>query len=491
MYVLDKADCVKPRVVQSLAPQVSDLKLESVTYAKETDSIKSTVEKIVEHIGRSIPVVGKSDNLIGVVSISDLMPSIIDYRDRSFLKNTKTPFGNLIVGLELKAIQEYPMEKDQRDYSIEGRIIMYGEDQSLEGVSPKDILICHKDIYRSGHIKECMAGHLIIVGVENDDICVEADERRCVYTTGFSLFVVAQRIHHLAQIKDVVTKDSLEYFTTYETLDDVKKNMMTSKFRRFPVVDEKGRIKGMISKSNLIDPPSKKAIMVDHNEMKQSIFGIEDITLVEVIDHHRVADIQTIQPLYFRIEPVGSTATIVAGMYLENDVELNWQISVLLLSAIYSDTLLFKSPTTTKRDIEIARILELKTGYDIKHHGFSMIRAGSQLEGISCEKILMNDLKRFMFGEHKVAISQRNTNDYDGFYLIYVEVFEAMHVYCQKEQVDLFVLMVTDIISGGSEIISVGKSKWIADQAFGLDGSEHTIFKEGVFSRKKNKWFLC
>ncbi len=235
----------------------------------------------------------------------------------------------------------------------------------------------------------------------------------------------------------------------------------------------------------------KKAIMVDHNEMKQSIFGIEDITLVEVIDHHRVADIQTIQPLYFRIEPVGSTATIVAGMYLENDVELNWQISVLLLSAIYSDTLLFKSPTTTKRDIEIARILELKTGYDIKHHGFSMIRAGSQLEGISCEKILMNDLKRFMFGEHKVAISQRNTNDYDGFYLIYVEVFEAMHVYCQKEQVDLFVLMVTDIISGGSEIISVGKSKWIADQAFGLDGSEHTIFKEGVFSRKKNKWFLC
>ncbi len=292
-------------------------------------------------------------------------------------------------------------------------------------------------------------------------------------------------IHKAAPIQSAVRKSGLEYFTTYETLDDVKKNMATSKYRRFPVVDENGHIVGMMSRSNLLYPNRKKAILVDHNEKGQSIDGIEDVTILEVIDHHRVADIQTMGPLYFRVQPVGCTCTIVAKMYEENGIEINKVMAQIMLSAILSDTLIFKSPTSTKADEAMGRKLAELAGIEPQMYGMSMIHAGSDLEHATPTLILTTDMKRFMFGNKKIIIAQINTSDFDGFFAMYQDVIVEMKKLIDKESADLFTLLVTDVISGGTELVAQGEGKWIAEQAFGMDPKENSIFLPGVFSRKK------
>lgn len=486
-YILENTGVKVPDLIRSLKPQVSDLKLEQVDYVNEGDSVKAALEKIIGNIGRSIPVVGRSGNFVGVVSISDLMPMVMKPRGDSFLKDNGTSYGNLIDGLDLEHVWG-PVVRGR----ITGSVNFVSDINNMDWIDSKSVLICDKGIYPAIMRETEVCSCIIVYGVESLEVkrgLIEtAETNGCtmpVYITVKGMMEVAQSIQYSARIMHRVTKSNLEYFTTYETLEDVKKNMLTSKFRRFPVVDEKGQIRGMISKSNLLEYNRKKVILVDHNEKKQSIEEIDDVTLMEVIDHHRVADVNTVQPLYFRVEPVGSTATVIAKMYEENDMEMDTATAKLILSAIYSDTLLFKSPTTTLQDRYVASRLEAKTGYSEDGYGLAMIRAGSELYGISAERVCKGDLKRFMFGDYSVAISQRNTSDFDGFHQIYSEVFELMKAYCDTQKVQLFVMMITDIISGGSEIIALGSAKWIADNAFGLTADEHTIFKEGVFSRKK------
>jgi len=306
-----------------------------------------------------------------------------------------------------------------------------------------------------------------------------------VYYTDKNLFEMIKGLSLAAPISSSVIKEGIEYFTTYETIDDVRENMLTSKFRRFPVVDENGMIKGMISRSDLSTVNKKKAILVDHNERGQSIEGIGEMEILEIIDHHRVADVTTIAPLYFRVEPVGCTCTIVAKMFEENAIQIPKEIASLMLSAIISDTLLFNSPTCTETDRLVAERLAKIAELDPKIYGMKMISMGSMLSDESPEQVLNQDRKKFMFGQYKVTISQMNTGDFDGFFKIFTKTVEEMERVCQEENFDLFVLLVTDVVVGGTEIIAVGNAKWIVDNAFGLEDFEQSRFLPGVFSRKK------
>ncbi len=306
---------------------------------------------------------------------------------------------------------------------------------------------------------------------------------RC-FISDKSVFELVKPLAQTAPIRDVVVKKDLEYFVTYETIDDVKNNMLSSKFRRFPVVTEKGEVIGMISRSDLIDINKKKAILVDHNERGQSIEGIEDIDILEIIDHHRVSDISTVTPLYFRVEPVGCTCSIICKIYEEQGVEIPKEIAGLMLSAIISDTLLFHSPTCTEFDKEMAKRLSAIIDMDMQLYGMEMIRAGSSMQEEAPEHILTYDRKRFMFGEYKVSISQINTGDYQGLFEVYNHIIQEMEKMVEKEGLHLVVLLVTDVVLGGTELIAVGQDRWIAENAFHLEEDDQSIFLPGVFSRK-------
>lgn len=479
-FVLEQVGLEKPKIIKNLKPQVSDLELGGVTSAKEGTSIKETLEKIVGQAGRSIPVIGRHEHLIGNISISDIFSMYTLMDGVNFLKEALTPFRNLISELKLELIHG-----DMPIGIINGKVLMYGDLREDEQLKAEDVLFCDYTVYEKGFINNKNAGTIILANIEKEKVKINEGETRRLFITSNSLCSMFKIIHQVAPIRRAVRKDNLEYFTTYETIEDVKRNMLTSKHRRFPVVDEQGYIKGMITGGNIAVTKQKKAILVDHNEKGQSIDGIEEIHILEVIDHHRVADIQTMGPLYFRVEPVGCTSTIVAKMYEENGVEINKKMAKTMLSAILSDTLLFKSPTSTVMDKQIARKLAKIANVDIQRYGIQVIYAGSDFDNSTPEMIVSTDLKRFMFGDYKIMIAQTNTSDFNGFFSVYEEILESIDKLSKKEEIDLFVLLVTDVIVGGTELIAVGKAKWIADRAFNLAEDENSIFLPNVFSRKK------
>lgn len=479
-FVLDTIGMDAPKIIDHLRPKVTDITLGSAQIVHENSSIKETLEKVVAQDGRSLPVVGKYNHLIGVVSISDLLPMYMNKDQQDFLSSTETPFSNLIGAMPVDLCAgTMPVG------IIKGRLILFDDLHDDEELTQDDIIFCNVKTYESGVLDTYNAGTIIMGNLIKERVLLKPNERRTLFTTRSSVYALIRLIHKTVPIQSIVSKTNLEYFSTYETLEDVKKNMATSKYRRFPVVDENGCVVGMISRSSLLSTNNKKAILVDHNEKSQSIDGVEDVKILEVIDHHRVADIQTMGPLYFRVEPVGCTSTIVAKMYEENDVEISKKMAQVMLSAILSDTLIFKSPTSTKQDEFIAKKLAKIAELNIQDYGLSMIYASSDLENATPLSVLTTDMKRFMFGNKKVMIAQTNTSDFDNFFSMYKEVEEEMTHQLELEKADLFVLLVTDVIVGGTELVAQGESKWIADQAFKIAPNENSVFLPGVFSRKK------
>jgi len=496
-YVLKTFDVEAPKIIKSLKPRVSDLNIGDCESVRETDSIRKILERLSLQTGRSLPVVDNNKRLIGVVSFSDIVPRILSLEDQALLKKTKTPFLNIVEELGLTRVIDLHDEK-KSEKAIEGLVYLstdLAEEKELQMLTKDDIVICNINEWKR-YVN--LVGAVII-----GDIKLEEQKKRIqrevekyleldaihynssVCYSEKSIFQLIKALAQTTPISDVVVKEGLVYFVTYETIDDVHKNMMSTKFRRFPVVDEFGHIKGMISRSDLVDVNKKKAILVDHNERGQSIEGIEDIDILEIIDHHRVADVQTIAPLYFRVEPVGCTCTIIAGLYEANQIDIPKKIAGLMLSAIISDTLLFHSPTCTSTDIQTAKKLAAIVGVDPKLFGMKLLTQGSNLSDETPNQLLNGDRKKFMFGEYKVTIAQINTGDFDGFFKMYESVIEEMEHLCLAEEYQLFALMVTDVVVGGTELIAVGSAKWIVDNAFDLKDKERSKFLPGVFSRKK------
>ncbi len=480
-----------PEVVSSLKPQVLDINLPTFLLLYETDSVRKALMLITNQVGRMAPVSDKKGRLIGVVSISDLLPRMLNLGHKDVLKLTNTPIANIVEDLQLEEISD----TTSKQY-IQGHVFVstdLQDEKKRKKLRKQDVVLCNRFEFEA--YIEC-ASVVIVSGVatqEEKDALIQiyrkkrsekSIETRC-FVSDQSVFELVKPLAQTAPIRDIVVKKDLEYFVTYETIDDVKRNMLSSKFRRFPVVTEKGEVIGMISRSDLVDIHKKKAILVDHNERGQSIEGVEDIDILEIIDHHRVSDISTVTPLYFRVEPVGCTCSIVCKMYEEQGVDIPRDMAGLMLSAILSDTLLFHSPTCTEFDRIMAERLSRLLDIDLQLYGMEMIRAGSSMEEETPEHILNYDRKRFMFGEYKISISQINTGDYEGLFNVYQDLIQEMEAMSGQEGLNLVVLLVTDVVLGGTEFIAVGDSRWIAENAFQLKEDDQSIFLPGVFSRKK------
>lgn len=479
-FVLDTFQMDLPELIKDVKPQVSDLILTDFSMACENDSVSKTMIQIIDHPGRSLPVISDEGKLIGMVSLSDIIPAYTDAFSKSILKDNETPFDNII---DLLEAQVYGFLKTE---FVQGDVYTITEIEDRQKLTPEDILVTvHQEVYMNRAF-ETEAG-IIIVSNASPDILyhIPDDYHGAVFIVTSGPFEVIRLLGQGIPIKKYYQKSHLEYFMTYETIDDVKKNMLTSDHDRFPVVHVDGHVISTISRSNLIDFSRKKVILVDHNERNQSIIGVEEAEIIEVIDHHRVAEIQTATPLYLRIEPVGCTATIIAKMYHENKISIPKQMAGLMLSAIISDTLLFNSPTCTPDDENVARELGVILGLEIKSYGEKMLVAGSNLKEMPPIEIISTDMKIFTMGAYKIAVSQINTGDFRGIFDKLEDVLLEMNQLCERENLNLSILMVTDIILGGTELIIAGEAKNLAHLAFGFHPGEFSKFMSGVFSRKK------
>ncbi|OQV52792.1 manganese-dependent inorganic pyrophosphatase [Bacillus velezensis] len=226
-------------------------------------------------------------------------------------------------------------------------------------------------------------------------------------------------------------------------------------------------------------------ILVDHNERQQSIKDIEDVQVLEVIDHHRIANFETAEPLYYRAEPVGCTATILNKMYKENNVKIEKEIAGLMLSAIISDSLLFKSPTCTEQDIAAAKELAEIAGVDAEEYGLNMLKAGADLSKKTVDELISLDAKEFTLGSKKVEIAQVNTVDIEDVKKRQPELEVALSKVIAEKNLDLFLLVITDILENDSLALAIGDQASKVEKAFNVTLENNTALLKGVVSRKK------
>lgn len=230
----------------------------------------------------------------------------------------------------------------------------------------------------------------------------------------------------------------------------------------------------------------KQAVMlVDHNEPAQSVDGLDKAELLEIVDHHRLGGLNTANPIFVHIEPVGCTATIITKMFDCQKVELPKKIAGLLLSAIVSDTVLFKSPTCTEQDKAAAEKLAVIAGVNLKEYGMAMLKAGADLGDLTPAQIAKTDSKPFSFGNYKAIVAQISVMDTADILAKKAELVAAMQELCQNEGYDMSLLMVTDIMEESTELVFVGEPKQLIADAFGKDASGDSIYLPGVMSRKK------
>ena len=230
----------------------------------------------------------------------------------------------------------------------------------------------------------------------------------------------------------------------------------------------------------------KQAVMlVDHNEPAQSVDGLDKAELLEIVDHHRLGGLNTANPIFVHIEPVGCTATIITKMFDCQKVELPKKVAGLLLSAIVSDTVLFKSPTCTEQDKAAAEKLAVIAGVNLKEYGMAMLKAGADLGDLTPAQIAKTDSKPFSFGNYKAIVAQISVMDTADILAKKAELVAAMQELCQNEGYDMSLLMVTDIMEESTELVFVGEPKQLIADAFGKDASGDSIYLPGVMSRKK------
>lgn len=482
-YVLEKFQVSTPKLITDLYPRVKDVALECRIVVKETDTLRRLGEILRKHDLKSVPVVDQSGLLSGIVTVSDLAKRYFSEMSMPNLAEAHVP---------LRAIVEV----------VDGEIVNQGDTGEIVrgnvriGAGSRDMI--HKLIHRGdvvliGDRKDAMLACLqkdiscmVVTGGREVPAAVlaAAEEKRIlVVSTPYDTYTCARLVNQCIPVSMIMQK-SVTTFKPTDMLSDIKGTMESTRFRNYPVV-ENDKIIGIISRDELSVPEREKIIMVDHNERSQAVEGIEEARILEIIDHHRLGGIQTSEPIFTRQEPVGCTATIVANMHWRRNVEIPADIAGLLLSAIISDTVLFKSPTCTPYDKMTAEKLAGIAGLDIVEHGMALLKAGSGIGDMSPIEIAKNDLKEFQIGQYRMIVSQISVMDSEEVLTLKEELLNCMQSICKNEGYDMSLLMVTNIIEEGTHLIYTGQPKTIIGEAFHQDASGNSIYLPGVMSRKK------
>ena len=485
-YVLKRFDVEIPVLLKTVKQKVEDLNYDKVTVFSKELTLKTAWDLMKQQNVKSAPILDDHGQLLGLLSTSNIVEGFMEKWDSSLLKDAHTPIENVIDTLEASILY---LNHDLKIISGDLHIAAMRGEEAKKRIKPGDIVIVGGDRDDAvNSLIEAQVSLIILTGsleLEKDMLDKLKDKGISVISTPFNTYLTSQQIIQAIPVEYIMQKGDLKIFTTDDTLDHVKEVMSETRFRSYPVLDLNNRCVGSISRFALLKGLRKKVILVDHNERGQSIPGIEEADILEIVDHHRVADIQTVGPLLFRGEPLGSTATIVTKMFEEFDVEIPQAIAGILLGAVVSDTLLFKSPTCTPTDTKIARKLAKIAQVDIQEFAMDMFKAGTSLAGKTVEEIFNQDFKKFLFENGTVGVGQVNTMDIEGFAEYKAEMLEYMTKFAQDNNLDFVALLLTDVINANSEIFAAGPKAYLVEQAFNIKLNDSQATLKGVITRKK------
>ena len=486
-FVLDYFGVEAPILKESMILQVSDLNIDKAYAIDPSIPVRVAWDIFQEGLTNSLAVVDNEGKIIGIASLSNITKSYMDVWDDKIIGRANTPIENIIDVLSAKVLS---LPDNQRPFDGKMTVMAMNDDnQEFDNYfSQGDIVIVGNRIDYMEYLITRKVSLVILTNgstIDEDLIKYAKENDVTILSTEYNTFMTSRLLPMTIPVSHVMTEDDLVYFSTTDTIDLVRETMAKSRFRSYPVVDENKKVIGSISRYHLISSNMKKLILVDHNEKNQSIDDIDQAEIIEIIDHHRVANIYTTAPLFYRAEPVGSTATIISEMYLESGLRPSKEIAGLLCAAIISDTLLFRSPTTTDVDRRILDRMSKIADLNPEEFANQMFKAGTSLKEKSPTDIVEGDVKTFTINGEDVRVGQVMTMNPEELEPLRDEITKLMQEKIETKGETTFVLVLTDIFNETSELLVVGDHIEDIEEEFGNKVKNGTISAPGVLSRKK------
>ena len=482
-YVLEKFSIDTPKLITDLFPRVKDVLIETKAVVKEHDTLRKLGQIMREHDVKSVPVVNDEEVLVGIVTVSDLAKRYFNELGMQNLADANVTLSLVVEVLDAKIVHSVNLNK-----KVEGEVrIAAGSHETIHSVIKKGDVVLVGD--RENAMISCVnedISCLVVTGnapISQEVLDIAKEKDILVVTSPYDTYTCARMVNQCVPVSRIMQKDVTNFKPT-DLLSDIKTKIELNKYRNYPVV-ENNKLIGIVSRDQLAVPEREKVILVDHNERSQAVEGIEEARIMEIIDHHRLGGLQTSEPIFIRNEQVGCTATIVANMHWHRGVEIPHNIAGILLSAIISDTVLFKSPTCTQYDKETAERLAKIAGLEINSYGMALLKAGSGIGNMSSLEIAKNDLKEFNIGDYRMIVSQLSVMDESEVLAIKADIIESMKVLATNEGYNMALLMVTNILEQGTHLLFIGEPQKLIKEAFGVEPVDNMVYLPGVMSRKK------
>ena len=486
-FVLKKFGVKPPRMCTDVNPKIRDVDYREMPGISGSTSLRKAWEIMRDQQIDTLPITSADNELEGIITVKDIATANMDVFDTGVLASSQTSYKNI-----LETLGATMVVGDENAICTTGHIkIGTATPEMLESNVEKGDIVILTNRYESQLCAiEKEASLLIIcngakVGHTIQRIAEEMGV--AIMTAPCDTYAAGKLMSQCAPISYYMTRDDIMKFTLVTPVADVLRVMAKVRHRYFPILDEEGRYCGMVSRRNVIALRKRRIILVDHNEATQAVEGFDQAEILEIIDHHRIGSLETSGPVYFRNQPVGCTATIITQMYDENGVEIPPQIAGLLLAAILSDTLAFRSPTCTPIDETAAKRLAKIVGVDINEFATEMFEAGEKLDGKTPEEVFLQDFKVFMCGDIRFGVAQgsymtrKNLQAAQALLQPYLE--EARN----KQNVEDLYMLLTDVPKEESVVICTGRyaAEVLSNGFESQPAADGSWTLPGVVSRKK------
>lgn len=477
--VLNHFGYSSPTLISNVYTQVQDLALDKPPILSAAVTVGRAWKTLQERKEiPAIPVANEDGTLFGMMSREDIASYNMELNSACVLD--KVPLFNVLSVLEGKVINEAGEYLD----TVSGEVILaIPESRGPSLFSNKNsVVICgnQPDLIRQA--LERNVSCLVLCRAELDPDLLRLDTKTCIISTPLDANRATRMIFQSTPVGRVCRTKDLVCFHLHDRLDDVKELVLKYRESCYPVLDENEKIVGVLTRYHLLRHKKKRVVLVDHNEAAQSVPGLEEAEIMEIIDHHRLADIQTSNPIFVRNEPVGSTNTIIASMFQDRGLIPSEKLAGMMAAAILSDTVMFKSPTCTVRDIRTAERMARIADISLEELGKRIFSAS--IEGKTAKELLFTDYKEFHIAGHDLAVAQVTCVDSVSMLTRKEELLSEMNAAAKKKGVSLVILMLTDVLLEGTQLLYVGEDDVIS-QAFGVTPKDNEAFLPKVMSRKK------
>ncbi len=486
-YVLKRFGVAAPDYIEYVGTQVKDIDIRETKGVERDMSLKRAWLMMQDSHVVTLCVTDEEGHLDGLITISDIAKAAMELSDSGILSAAATPYSNILDTLDGTLITG---DIEGLRYT-EGKVLIAAANPDLmeDYIKPGDLVILGNRYESQLCAIEMGAACLVVCEGAKVSVTIRrlAEEHDCkIISSPHDAFTVARLIDLSMPIGYFMTTENLITFRTDDYIDSIRDVMAKRRNRDFPILDHKGIYRGTISRRNLMDMSRKQVILVDHNEPAQAVDGVAEADILEIIDHHRIGGMYTFQPVYFRNEPLGCTATIVYLMYQEQGVTIPEDIAGLLCSAILSDTLAFHSPTCTAVDRNAATALAEIAGVDTDELAKSMFAAGSHLAERTPEEIFYQDYKKFKIGSITLGVGQINSMSESELAGIEERLKPFLMSIAGTSGINMLFFMLTDITTETSRVLFAGDgAKDLLEEAFGVSATENVCEVPKLVSRKK------